>query len=496
MKTKTRLFTLISLLAAALCTVTSCDRLDADADAAPGMDAPIRFRIAVAPPDAASSQAGPQTRVSTDAGTGLTSAFTAGDCVGLYIVRGTASLQASGNYADNLALTFDGSTWTCPDMPSFPTDGSALSFYAYYPYDDGLTDPLAIAHRVSTDQQPGTPDGFTGSFLLSASATGITSATPVVELTFTHRLALLRVKLNNGEGSSEKPADGPDEVTLKNVFPALTLNLADGTTAPNASAAPATDILMRRDAASGYWCALVPAQSIERTAAPLLTFEWKGITTLAYTPKEAYGHPNIVNLAALEAGKVHLLNVTIKLGSSNIDLNHVYNVGDYYPYWGFEKWGIVYKVSDGGTSGMMMSIEESELLPWRDDTGSAGGSGSWNTADGLVNMQALFSSTSGKFTSFPAFGWCHFSMNKGAEYMINYESRDVWYIPSHDELQELKALIGKGIPDFDGNIYWSSTESSGSGMEAYSLTMTPDAIPKAEVKTEARKVRVVRQFGN
>lgn len=87
-------------------------------------------------------------------------------------------------------------------------------------------------------------------------------------------------------------------------------------------------------------------------------------------------------------------------------------------------------------------------------------------------------------------------MNDGLNYTINYESRDVWYIPSLEELKELKVLIGKGIPGFDGNIYWSSTESNEEGTDAYSLAMTPDAIPQPERKEKARKVRAICGFGD
>ena len=182
---------LVLLLAAA------CDKEEFDGSPADGEPQPIRFDIAVA----TATPSGPSTRVST--ATDFTSSFTAGDQVGLYIVKGDGGLKSSNNWVDNALMTFDGTKWTC-DLPSgkncYPRDGSKLSFYAYYPYDSEVTDPLNMSFSVQKDQSA----GLSSSYLMTASRKGVPKSHDPVQLTFSHKLAMVKVNLKDGVAAKDK----------------------------------------------------------------------------------------------------------------------------------------------------------------------------------------------------------------------------------------------------------------------------------------------------
>lgn len=439
-------FALFALLLAA-----ACDKEEFADTPAPGSDAQqqIRFDVTVAtamPSDAS-------TRVATNAD--FTSAFTSGDKVGLFIVKGDgAALQSSGNWVDNAPMTFDGSAWTCT-LPAgkdvYPKDGEPLSFYAYYPYRPEGVDPLAMSFTVKTDQSA-TGNGLAQSYLLTASKTGVQKTTAPVPLTFTHRLALVRVTLADGPEDKDKAPRLPDIVTLKGRLPSATLNLATGGISTSGAA---TDIRMRHDAEAKCWYALVPEQVVA-TSSVLLTFEWTHILTLKHTPPRQF---------TLAKGEVKPLDITIDVNMT-IDPNHVYQVGDAYPHVGFtRKKGVVFEVSNGGKSGKIISLKRREEdLVWSTELVFTGVSDEDN---GRVNMEG-FRKLDGKFEKYPAMKWVH-SLNR-QETTYQAQSTGVWYLPARNEMRAvcsdenreiltpvLKALgIENPFPEY--KYAWTSTD--------------------------------------
>ena len=422
-------FALFALLLAA-----SCDKEEfAGHPADDGQPQPIRFEIAMA----SATPSDPSTRVSTSTDGQYTCSFTAGDQVGLYIVKAGAALQSSDNWVDNALLTYDGAKWTCtlPDgKECFPHDGSKLSFYAYYPYDAKLTDPLAMSFSVKQDQS----NGLSPSYLMTASKADVSKSHDPVQLTFSHQLALVKVNLKDGDEPKDKSPSPADVVTLKGRQLTTTLNLADD---GDKTSGDATDVKMHFNTADSCWYALVPEQDVA-AGSGLLTFEWTRILTLKHTLQELF---------ALEKGKVKPLDITIDV---DIDPNHKYKVGDIYPYRGFEK-GYVFEVSNEGKNGKIASMEDTNRrLCWGPEESNLKPKGD----NGRDNMRTVYEGNGNSFDGYPAFKYCHELNPPGTTYTD--DATGVWYLPSIAELRLMRALYNEGIGQFDGWHYYMSSESS------------------------------------
>lgn len=423
----------------------ACDKAEYDGIPADGEPQPIRFDIAVA----TATPSGPSTRVST--ATDFTSTFTAGDKVGLYIVKGgDGELKSTGNWVENALMTFDGSKWTChlpTEKKCYPKDGSKLSFYAYYPYDSEVTDPLNMIIEVKSDQSA----GLSSSYLMTAIQKNVSKSHNPVQLTFSHKLAMVKVNLINGDGAHNKAPRQADVVTLKGRQLTTSLNLATGGAETSGEA---TDIKMYYNEADQCWYALVPRQGVEKSN-ELLTFEWAHILTLRHMP----GTDLI-----LPVGEVKPLNITIN-ANMTIDPNHVYKVGDAYPYVGFDKKGVVFEVSTDGKSGKIISRERVYGLTWSTESVVTNAK---NDDNGRVNMETI-RQLNNTFTKYPAFQWVH-GLNPGQP-TYAADSKGIWYLPARDEInpmfadenkekvsRTLKALgMEDPLPENCG--MWSSTEA-------------------------------------
>ena len=151
--------------------------------------------------------AGGQSRVTTD--DNFKTTFDNGDQVGLFAVAHatgeTADLSSAGNYADNYKLTYIGGQWTIDKDVAFPQDGTALDFYAYYPYVENV-DPTAIKYDASSSMYD----------LLMAKTADVDNSTETVTLTFYHQLGLLDAEIIAGSGNN---------LTVEGFCPSATFNL-------------------------------------------------------------------------------------------------------------------------------------------------------------------------------------------------------------------------------------------------------------------------------
>lgn len=136
---------------------------------------------------------------------------------------------------------------------------------------------------------------------------------------------------------------------------------------------------------------------------------------------------------------------------------HIYAIGDYYHVNTVE--GIVYRISNGGANGMILSLDFTNLQ-WANDEFSAILMDASSDDDGLNNYNAIIESNFG-IQNFPAFKWCN-DKNTG--------SVTGWHLPAINDLNLLsdsidvisKAYQDLGLSSFDNNtIFWSSTEASG-----------------------------------
>ena len=125
-------------------------------------------------------------------------AFDALDEIGLYVtdyVDNTTPmpLQISGNRANNLTVTFDGSSWA-PEKTIYWGSGKS-DVYAYYPY-MSISDVESQYFEVAADQ---TGEGYEASDFLWAKAEGVKQTDGAVNLQMSHIMSKLTVKIVAGE---------------------------------------------------------------------------------------------------------------------------------------------------------------------------------------------------------------------------------------------------------------------------------------------------------
>ena len=159
-------------------------------------------------------------------------AFESGDIIGVYVTEYDEDvakpLQISGNWANNVAVTYDGVTCN-PAKKIFWSD-SKMNVYGYYPY----MKPSSIdSHIWSVQLDQSTPktetslSGYEASDLLWATATGVTHNDESVQLQFDHLCAKMVVRLVKGESfTMDFPEDA--EVFLHSTVPTATIDFEKG----------------------------------------------------------------------------------------------------------------------------------------------------------------------------------------------------------------------------------------------------------------------------
>ena len=164
----------------------------------------------------------------------------------------------------------------------------------------------------------------------------------------------------------------------------------------------------------------------------------------------------------------------------------VYAPGDFYEEDGVE--GVVFYVTDGGTSGYIMSLDQADLQ-WSTENvwaNCVSVRGEWNTED-MLKLGA---------DKYPAAKWC---ANHG----------DGWFMPSSRELQWMWDAVSNGTHKFDDEFvklyndkledpiledyYWSSNETSDDLAEVV-VFMENSVVCLTPSKQAYYYVRAVRKF--
>lgn len=236
-------------------------------------------------------------------------AFESGDVIGLYATEyageEAAPLQISGNWANNMATTYNGSAWT-PAKKIFWSENK-MDVYGYYPY---MVPTSIDEHLWSVQLDQSTPEttdalsGYEASDFLWAKATGVAQADGDVQLQFKHRCSKLVIKLVKGpDYSGVLPTES--ELYIHSTVPTATLDFVNGAVTKYIYGDMATIKARRVDDAT--FEAIIVPQHME-TRRPFLEYIANGVSYL------------YESTFVFKAGKLHTLELTINSNSDQIEI--------------------------------------------------------------------------------------------------------------------------------------------------------------------------------
>lgn len=192
----------------------------------------------------------------------LKTTFVNEDAIGIFAYREDETEPAY----TNVKYTYNASKSEWNSDKAITSDGTKLSYYAYYPYVDGVTDPSQLNITVSADQT----GGFSKDDVLTAQNTTAEADAPSVTLTFKHAFAMVQVGIKSGLTD-----DAEATVTLESIQPTALVNAKEATAVVSGDV---TSIKMQKTSGDKWeYRAIVPAQEIA-SGSKLLTIVAGGKT--------------------------------------------------------------------------------------------------------------------------------------------------------------------------------------------------------------------------
>ena len=225
--------------------------------------------------------------------------------VGIYMVYG--SMQASGNYLNNLSLTGDGAgTWS-PEQTIYWMDNvSKADFIGYAPYQATVSN--ALAHEFSVQTNQSTTSAFDASDFLWGKLSGQDPTNKVLNLTLNHIFSQAVVKVAAGEGFTEEELkNGTLSVKLNGLRTKATVNLDNGNIVASGKAASIVPLTQR----PLQYAAIIVPQQVENSG--LVTVTWNG------------GNYTLTRGMNFVGGKRYTLTVTLKKTQGGINIG----IGDW-----------------------------------------------------------------------------------------------------------------------------------------------------------------------
>lgn len=245
-------------------------------------------------------------------------AFESGDKIGLYATEYNGDvaspLQISGNWANNVATTYNGVTWT-PVKKIFWSENK-MDVYGYYPY---MTPTSIDEHLWSVQLDQSTPktanalSGYEASDFLWGKATGVSQTDGNVQLEFKHRCSKLVVKLVKGpDYAGVLPTES--ELYIHSTVPTATIDFTNGAVTKYIYGDMETIKARRVDDAT--FEAIIIPQRME-TRRPFLEYIANGVSYL------------YEGTFVFKAGKLHTLELTINSNPDQIEIEVGGDVGEW-----------------------------------------------------------------------------------------------------------------------------------------------------------------------
>lgn len=242
--------------------------------------------------------------------------FEDGDVIGLYATtyegEQAMPLQISGNWINNEALTFNGSSWK--GRRTFYWNEGLMDVYGYYPY----MEPTVInKHKwaVQTDQSLPATEGalsaYEASDFLWAKAEGVSQEDGSVQLQFKHMCSKVVIKLVKGEEYTDAFPEDID-VYLYSTVPQALINFTTGIVSKDPHG-DAQKIKARKVAIDTFEVIVVPQSILEY--APFVEIIMGGIS---YMTEEIFTY---------HAGKEYIVSITLDNSPQKIEINVGGSVG-------------------------------------------------------------------------------------------------------------------------------------------------------------------------
>ena len=285
-------FKLLAMAAVAMLAMNSCEK-ENEMNTGEQKGTPVEFEMGISA----------STRTATDNASRVTT-WVEGDAVGIFAyAKGTTTSPV----VTNAKYVLTGDKWV-PAAGSEIYPEAAYDYYAYYPYQEGVTDPANISLAALADQT--SADNYAKSDVLAAPKTEAEANATTVPLTFKHVYAMVEVQVNG-----DKVTKQPTSVILKGVKLGGTLNLTAADAPTVTATGDATDVTMlyltkteNPDKAPFSFRAVVPAQEIAKET-PLVTINAVDDAGTSYSMQ--YSTP-----VTYEAGKYRQIKVTIGLDNA------------------------------------------------------------------------------------------------------------------------------------------------------------------------------------
>lgn len=245
-------------------------------------------------------------------------AFESGDIIGLYATEYNGEvatpLQISGNWANNVAVAYNGTAWN-PAKKIFWSDNK-MDVYGYYPY---MTPTSIDEHLWSVQLDQSTPEtadalsGYEASDFLWGKATGVSQTDGDVQLQFKHRCSKLVIKLVKGpDYSGVLPTES--ELYIHSTVPTATIDFVNGAVVKDVYGEMETIKARRVD--DGTFEAVIIPQRME-TRRPFIEYIANGVSYL------------YEGTFVFKAGKQHTLELTINSNPDQIEVEVGGNVDNW-----------------------------------------------------------------------------------------------------------------------------------------------------------------------
>lgn len=165
--------------------------------------------------------------------------FADGDRIGVYVVDYNGDepgeLRNDGNRADNVWFEFNAGSgsWTSAYDIYWKDSHTHADIYGYYPFTsvaDVSAQPFEVRRNQTEEAVEGVLSGYEASDFLWGKTADVAPTSDVVQISFSHRLSMIRVVLEEGSGFASREWDEAGKsVLVTGVCRAADIDLATGT---------------------------------------------------------------------------------------------------------------------------------------------------------------------------------------------------------------------------------------------------------------------------